>query len=288
MLSILIPVYNYPILPLVERLHLEASTLNIPFEILVCDDASPMVFDNASVVQLPHTRLLSNQVNSHVAYTRNHLLAEAQYPWVLLLDADTYPLSENFIENYLNQRDRGLFFQGGFTYETGDAKEQTPSLRLKYGIEIEQHKHIHSCCNLFFNQQQLQLQFDESIRTYGYEDTLFFLQVQKRDIAITRLNNKVVHLSTESNATYLERTQQACNVLATLVLNQTIHPQEIQLSHRYSQLQKSHLTALLTGIDLLIGKWITRNLLSENPSMLLFKLFKLSAYHKAIQAVQKN
>ncbi|MBB1139051.1 glycosyltransferase family A protein [Myroides sp. WP-1] len=285
MLSIVIPVYNYPILPLVERLHQEASTLNIPFEILVCDDASHSVFDNESIVQLQHTRLLKNQVNRHVAYTRNRLLAEAQYPWVLLLDADTYPLAANFIQTYLTQRDQGLFFQGGFTYQSTEKKQ---TLRLKYGIEIEQHKHIHSCCNLFFNQQQLQLQFDESIQTYGYEDTLFFLQVQKRDIAITRLNNKVAHLSTESNATYLERTQQACNVLATLVLNQTIHPQEIQLSHRYSQLQKSHLTALLTGIDLLIGKWITRNLLSETPSMLLFKLFKLIAYHKAIQAIQKT
>lgn len=286
MLSIVIPVYNYNILPLVERLHQEASSLAIPFEILVCDDASTEVFQNQTITQFSYTRFLQNQVNQHIAYTRNRLLKEAQYPWILLLDADVFPLSLSFIQTYLQQQ-HGLFFQGGFTYPaTEETSEQ--SLRLKYGREIEQHKHLHSCCNLFFNQSELQLKFDDSITTYGYEDTLFFLQLNKRDVKVKRVKNPVLHYSTESNATYLVRTQEACITLAQLIDNQTIQKDEVQLGHVYTQLKKYKLTPIITGIDLVLGRWIKRNLLGKYPSLLPFKLYKLIAFHKASQGIQKK
>lgn len=287
MLTIAIPVYNYPIFPLVAQLHREASALNLTFEILVCDDASEKIEHNQSITQLPFTRFLQNTSNQHIAYTRNKLLHEAQYPWVLLVDADTLPVSANFIQTYWQQINSGLFFQGGFTYlEPLDPKNI--SLRLKYGLEIEQHKHLHSCCNLFFNQRELQLQFDASIKAYGYEDTLFFLQLRNRNIEVHRLNNKVYHLSTETSEAYLERSRQACCELAALVQQQKIKSDEVQLSHFYHQLKRWHLTPFIAYMSFLFGSAIERNLRSKNPSMVAFKLFKLMAFHTANQAIQKK
>ena len=40
MLSILIPVYNYNVVPLVEALQKDIQELNIPYEIIVFNDAS--------------------------------------------------------------------------------------------------------------------------------------------------------------------------------------------------------------------------------------------------------
>lgn len=287
MLSIVIPVYNYDILPLVEQLHREASALNVPFELLVCDDASTQVFHQQQIERFPHTRWLANSVNRHVAYTRNRLLNEAQYPWILLLDADVLPLSSTFIQNYLNLTHQGLFFQGGFTYSSADSLVNQ-SLRFTYGQTIEQYKHLHSCCNLFFNQQKLRLQFDESITEYGYEDTLFFLALAKRNIEVIRLNNQVIHHSSESNQTYLERSKQASWGLANLIQQGKIQMHEVQLSRVYQQLQKYHLTFLLSPFDALIGAQIQRNLLGKRPSILGFKWFKLFEYHKASQAIQKD
>jgi len=287
MLSIVIPVYNYDIRTLVEQLHREASTLNIPFELLICDDASTQVFHQQQIEQLSHTRWLTNSVNRHVAYTRNRLLNEAQYPWILLLDADVLPLSPTFIQNYLNQIGNGLFFQGGFTYPATESSQQQ-SLRFTYGRTIEQYKHLHSCCNLFFNQRELQLQFDEAITEYGYEDTLFFLDLAKQNREVIRLDNNVVHHSAESNQTYLERSKQACWGLAKLIQQEKINADEVQLSRLYQQLQNYRLTFLLSLFDALLGKRIQHNLLGEKPSMIGFKWFKLVHYHKASQAIQKK
>lgn len=287
MLSIAIPVYNHNILPLVERLHREASSLNISFEILVCDDASTAVVPNQSITRFSHTRFLQNSVNQHVAYTRNRLLQEAQYPWVLLLDADVFPQSETFIQTYIHQRNNGFFFQGGFTYPTKNPTDNQ-SLRLTYGQAIEQYKHLHSCCNLFFNQRELQLQFDETITEYGYEDTLFFLNLAKQEIKVTRLNNPVVHFSTESNQTYLERSKQACWGLANLIQLGKIQTDEVQLSRIYHQLQRCHFTFVLSIVNTLLGSHIQRNLLGKKPSMTGFKWFKLLEYHKANQGIQKS
>lgn len=40
MISILIPTYNAVCLPLIEKVHSQAVALQIPFEILLADDAS--------------------------------------------------------------------------------------------------------------------------------------------------------------------------------------------------------------------------------------------------------
>src|SRR5690606_40154735 len=80
MLSILIPTYQYNVLPLVKELHQQCSNYKVVFEILVMDDASPeLVVDHLQLALLPFCTYLSLDKNIGRAAVRNKLAAKAQF-----------------------------------------------------------------------------------------------------------------------------------------------------------------------------------------------------------------
>ena len=98
MLSILIPAYNYDVLPLVQELHNQASKAGIAFEIIVLDDASPdkkTVEGNQKAGLYEFTEFIINQNNSGRTLTRKKLAEKAKYDTLLFLDADVMPACAN-------------------------------------------------------------------------------------------------------------------------------------------------------------------------------------------------
>jgi len=79
MLSILIPTFNFNILPLVKELHYQASKLPITFEIVVFDDASEDRFDsiNASISKFNYCyfKKLPNNIGRSAIKTPQERLA---------------------------------------------------------------------------------------------------------------------------------------------------------------------------------------------------------------------
>ena len=67
MLSILIPIYNYNVYPLVLELHEQCMTLGISFEILCQDDGSTITFIENNQINMyrqkyyknPHTNMMN-------------------------------------------------------------------------------------------------------------------------------------------------------------------------------------------------------------------------------------
>ncbi len=121
MISILIPTYNFNTLPLVEELYKQAVLENIDFEIIVCDDASPVneiTEINSKINQLENCRFERNETNLGRGQNRNLLVSKARYDWTLLMDCDMYPKSKNFIKIYLrslkNKEKKAIF--GGLIY----------------------------------------------------------------------------------------------------------------------------------------------------------------------------
>ena len=105
MLSILIPTYNYDCTSLVSDLQQQAQQAGIDYEIIVADDASPMHIykeKNREVNELPHCRLIELTKNVGRARIRNRLAEEAQYPWLLFMDADAKVISPTYIEDYVH------------------------------------------------------------------------------------------------------------------------------------------------------------------------------------------
>ena len=104
MLSILIPTYNYDCTRLVSDLHQQAALSGIDYEIIVADDASPTYIykeKNREINALPHCRLIELEENVGRARIRNLLADEAQYEWLLFMDADAEVIGPHYISNYL-------------------------------------------------------------------------------------------------------------------------------------------------------------------------------------------
>ncbi len=286
MLSILIPVYNFDVAPLVIKLLQQALLLNIPFEIIVCNDASTQTFTTEKLSNIKQIRYLVNEKNLHIAKTRNRLLRAANYKWVLFIDADVIPVFDNFLAIYWNTKNKGVFFSGGFTYDETKANNQ--SLRYIYGTKIEQHKHLRSCCNIFFNKENVNLFFDEDIVNYGFEDTLFYLELDKIGIPVIFIKNNVYHNFTDNNVTFLIKTESACKTLVQLITDKKITVNDTQLSKTYHLLTKFRLLFMLSLIQSVFITKIQKNLAGNTPKLYYFKWFKLLAYHRAMQQFLKK
>ena len=119
MLSILIPVYNFNIVPLVTELHEQATKASIPFEIIVLDDCSSELLrhQNKDVVNFPGVRFLELEKNIGRARIRNRLAEMAVYSTLLFLDCDSEIPSKNYIKHYLPWCDRLLVVCGGRSYK---------------------------------------------------------------------------------------------------------------------------------------------------------------------------
>ena len=97
MLSINIPVYNYTITELVSELVSQAADINKPFEIRVCDDGSSEEIKkkNREIKDWNNVIYTELEENSGRAAIRNKMGFESKFENLILIDADSIPVSKN-------------------------------------------------------------------------------------------------------------------------------------------------------------------------------------------------
>jgi len=106
-LSILIPSYNYSIFDLVKTLHRQVERTLIKYEILCFDDASTILIpENEKINTLSNCSYIVLKQNIGRSSIRNLLASTAHCENLLFLDADTIPIHENFVENYITLIDQ--------------------------------------------------------------------------------------------------------------------------------------------------------------------------------------
>jgi len=280
MLSILIPVYNYNALPLVNELVKQCNGSGITFEILCQDDASnsPKNILNQEVNLLPNCSFLINELNLGRGKNINSLAQKAKYNWLLILDCDTLPANSNFIQNYLDaisDSSKKIIF-GGIIYE--DKKpEKEQLLRWVYGQKRETTAILTS--NLWIKKDVfLQYPFDNSITKYGYEDLCFFSVLKKNNFKISRIENPTFHLNLETSEVFLNKTKMALENLVFLYNSNKISGEDSKIIKALEFLKKLRLTRFFAFLFKKNKNKIERNLLSENPSLFLFDLYKLGYF----------
>lgn len=292
MLSILIPTYNYNIVKLVNDLHAQANTLYVDFEIVVMEDGSKkFLFENKSIENLLFVKYSVLSENIGRAAIRNRLADNAKYSYLLFLDCDTEICKNDFLERYLKFCEQNCVVSGGRIYKNNTSKEF--SLIEKYGKMREQFTYqnlkirkkftVFTTPNFLIDKNIFKkVRFDESIKQYGHEDTVFGIELQRQNIDIQRIDNPVYHIGLEDNLTFLKKTEIGLQTLLNIYKSGK-YP-EIQQNARilsfYLKIKKLHLTKIIALKFTIFKPLIIKNLTSKKPSMLLFDFYKLGILTK--------
>lgn len=288
MLSILIPTFNQDISKLVNDLYLQAKESYTDFEIIVMEDGSHLyVAENKKIKQLDYCRHIELNENIGRSAIRNKLADEAKYNHLLFIDCDAEVCTTHFVEKYLSFCKEECVVIGGTAY---DENEQNPafSLRLKYGrirearsaIQRSKHNTYHNFATFnFLISKSLfnKVRFDETIRGYGHEDTLFGHQLHELGCDFIQIENPLIHRGLDNNETFIHKTEEGTRNL--YLLYQTGHYpfliDESKLLHTFVKIRSWKLNSLF-ALKFIFTKKILRWLLNrKSPSLLLYDLYKI-------------
>ena len=285
MLSILIPIYNFDVRSLIFDIHKQSSALGIAFEIICIDDCSDSSFKNlnSEISTLSHVSYQELDTNIGRSRIRNTLAKQAIYKNLLFLDCDTKPKNENYVKKYLDNLEDNTVIFGGRTHQEKPSNKSL-YLRWLYGIKREQKTvserkkkpYLSFMTNNFLIPKELfsSIQFEETVVGYGHEDTLFALSLQKRKINIKHIENPLFHIGLEENIIFLQKTEQGVKNLALLISESKIDEQ-ITLYKAYKKLHSFLLLPLFSLLFTMFKPLIHKNLLSSNPTLILFDIYKL-------------
>jgi glycosyltransferase involved in cell wall biosynthesis len=284
-LSILIPIYNYDARHLVLELRKQASELNQPFEILCYDDGSS-----------PETRKINQELNQteKIIYKelpenigrsaiRNKLAKEALYSHLVLLDCNVAIVRNDFLKKYIELTARSKVIIGGSLYDF--VSDKSSSLRWKYGKIREalpaqdRETHPYRCVtlkNIFIEKlTYLDNPLDETIKTYGHEDTKFAAVLKEKKISVLHIDNPVRHAQLDTNPVFIEKTLEGVKNFYKLIREG--YASESKLYKTYILFKHFPLKQIFMIFYSIMESGIRRNLLSGNPSLFYFDLMKLRA-----------
>ncbi len=286
MLSILIPTKDYDCRLLVEALSRQGEMLNVPYEIVLGEDGSSRegVELNRPMAQLPKCRIVEYSENQGRARIRNLLAEEARYENILFIDSDAIVEKSDFLETYLHALQSNDIVCGGlyhsvtipspdcalrYKYEKRADKKRLASIRAKHPYNDFSTFNFAIKRNIF-----LSIRFDEGIKNYGYEDTLFGHQIKKRGYFVKHIDNPLLHAGLESNEIYIKKVERSLETLYAIRKEIDSTP----LLSAYRRLQGLGLVALFAWMWRLAKRPLRENLMSETPSLFLFNIYKLGYY----------
>jgi len=121
------------------------------------------------------------------------------------------------------------------------------------------------------------VRFDETIRGYGHEDTLFGHQLHELGCDFIQIENPLIHRGLDNNETFIHKTEEGTRNL--YLLYQTGHYpfliDESKLLHTFVKIRSWKLNSLF-ALKFIFTKKILRWLLNrKSPSLLLYDLYKI-------------
>ena len=224
MLTVCIPVYNSDVSDLVNSLVSQLDELDYQIEICLIDDAS--TYPICDVLSFNHPKIIGfkNIVNVGRARVRNQFKEIANYPYLLFLDGDSRLVQTNFLKCYCDilSNSNVEVLCGASVYQ-----EQKPArshyLRWKYStsreskslVERNQNPNLGFKTNNFIIQSEIfnKVCFNESLKGYGHEDTLFGYDLKKANIKIDHVDNPVLNHQLDDNITFLNKTKEGVDNL---------------------------------------------------------------------------
>src|SRR5690554_9254 len=285
MLSILIPTYNYDVLPLIQNLFEQCTQEGMEYEIIVLDDASSLHFDNEKINLLENCHFEILDKNIGRSAIRNLLAKKARYDWLLFLDADAFPVENRFIYNYLKHINHShKVVCGGMLYSS-EKPNNNKELRWTYGrkrealsaLKRQENEHLSFFSINFLLHKSIveQVRFNEQLHFYGYEDVLFSYELQQEKIPINHIDNPVFHMGIEENEVFLNKTELALESLDFLIKEQKFPTNYVKIARYLNIIQKTYTKKLFLGVFNFFKPLIKKQILSSNPNLFLFDVYRL-------------
>ena len=278
MLSILIPCYNYNLVPLVKELHNQVMSCAIDFEILAYDDASKHNYniENKTINSLKNCTFKELPNNIGRSRIRNKLGLDAKYNTLLFIDAGTFPQKKDFIKNYLVLKDKPVV-NGGMALLKNPPKPPF-KLRWLYTKKRETKKGLHSCNFMIKKKSFINNLFDESIIKYGYEDVLFFDTLKKNNCPVYVFNNPVLHQADDDANTFIKKNENAIENLVDLINYKKIHKDRVRISKYFYFLKPFRLNKIVLFSFKVFKPLLLLNFNSSRPSLILFDFYRLGYF----------
>tara|TARA_B100000575_G_C23121018_1_gene648732 strand:+ start:545 stop:1426 length:882 start_codon:yes stop_codon:yes gene_type:complete len=284
MISILIPCYDYNAYPLVSNIEKQALVLNINFEIICIDDGSFSSKNelNQKINSLTNAKFIESRKNAGRVKNRLLLAEKSQYDWLLFIDVDTMPEMQEFLKIYLSNAIKNNLVFGGCKYS--ETNKGNTSLRKKYGKNREEinskirsknpYKYISSMN--FFGKKTIIINTLAQIETNSYGNDYVFGSILKKDkVKILHIDNPVIVKGIDSNQVFINKTKDALTNLLNNYKKNKIRNHSISILKAYTFLNTLFLKNIFLSITNLIKNRLEENLISKNPNLFLFDLYRL-------------
>lgn len=222
MISICIPVYNSDVRQLVNDLYEQTANLKgEQAEIIVIDDCSKETFKRKNTEVASKCELIELQKNVGRAAIRNFFLEKSTGDQLLFLDGDSKIISDDFLQKYVDliREKSGLYVVVGASIYQKEKPSLKYRLRWKYSTNRESKSlkerlllpGLSFKTNNFLIQREVfqKIRFEERVKGYGHEDTLFGFRLKQAGIKIEHIENPVLNPNLDDNKTFLKKTDNA-------------------------------------------------------------------------------
>jgi glycosyltransferase involved in cell wall biosynthesis len=293
-ISLLIPVYDYDIVALVYSMKSALDKVPEFCEIIIGNDgSSPEYREKYTALECEGVKVIHSEKNIGRAAIRNKLALEAKGDILIFIDADAVlpGTAEAYMLKWIPLMTRYKVINGGILYHDSEPGDPDKLLRWKYGKWREQrkaaerNKHPHagfSSFNFLIDKSVFsRIRFNEALKQYGHEDTLFGYQLKKAGIEILHIDNGLMHEGLESNRDFLNKTKLGIENLSKLydiVTDKRSFSQTVRILRLYNRLRLFRLTRFLAMIFIRYRDKIEIRLDSGNISLRLFGFYKICMF----------
>lgn len=281
-LSICIACYGDDLTALLEAI--EKGKENLPSNWtleLIAGDQHPEPASKANAWETQFSLLYLHHPNGLGRGNNRNTIARASTgDYLLFLDADALPVDpEQFLTNYCTALINADVVVGGTAYKSGSSSLRHTIGRRKEVIPAhirtrKPHANFSAFNFAIARSVFLKHSFDESLKEYGHEDTLFGQELRYACKTVTHIENAAYHLDDDSDAEFLDKTDGAIDNLVWLIREGKID-EEVKLFAVYRKLQRTGAVHLMKVLRILLARGIRALLIGGLRSVLLYDFYKL-------------
>ncbi|MBO7522479.1 MAG: glycosyltransferase family 2 protein [Bacteroidales bacterium] len=293
-ISLLIPVHNYDIMAFVSALR-DCSDAILEFrEIIIGDDGSTEEIANKyKALEDDFVKVIRYSHNIGRAAIRNKLIEASTSDYLIFVDQDVMlPESADiYMRKWVSSIGKAKVIFGGILYNDDPPSDPDKMLRWKYGRKFEQksaserNKHperTFSTFNVMFDRSVFDiLRFNEEIKQYGYEDTLFSYQLMLAGISIYHIDNGLYHDGIETSQEFLDKTVVSLRNLSYIyntITNEKAFEGIIDIITKYKRLKSVGLHILVRRLFLHYKEALELRLNKPNPPLWIYGFYKIGLF----------